>query len=138
MQPLTVPGKQEFLDAVLDYVQTVAEEAGLGKRATYRLRLAVDEIATNIVTHGYANVEKPGNIKVWSQLDAKQLTIYLEDTGVTYDPYQALCSRKWRLPPHERPLNGGLGIYLALTNVDYFSYKTESNHNLSTFIMNRR
>ena len=50
MKPLIVPGTLASIRAIGKYVLQAAAEAGLESRAAYRLRLAVDEIATNAVT----------------------------------------------------------------------------------------
>ena len=53
MDSMVVPGVLDSLSAIGRYVLGAAWAAGLDKRAAYRLRLAVDEIATNAVLHGY-------------------------------------------------------------------------------------
>lgn len=142
MDCLTVPGKPEYLQAVLAFVQKAAESAGLDKRAAYRLRLAVDEIATNIVTHGYQEANLCGNLTVRFETEPQRVAVHLEDTGVPFDPSQALCAQQLRLPlltrPSEgRPSEGGLGIYIALSNVDDFCYTRNGARNCSTLIMHR-
>ena len=53
MASLTVPGSLTSLDDIRAFVSEHASKAGLTERQTYRLCLAVDEIATNIVNYGY-------------------------------------------------------------------------------------
>jgi len=43
--------KPRFLGKIAQYVSAAAMAATLDKKASYRLRLAVDEIATNIIVH---------------------------------------------------------------------------------------
>ena len=52
LEPLTIPGRPERLSQLMDYVAWAATAVGLNEAAIYRLSLAVDEIATNIVDHG--------------------------------------------------------------------------------------
>ena len=109
--------------------------AGIDKPATYRLSLAVDEIASNIVMHGYDEAGKHGDITVRAEVDANVLRIQIEDTGATYDVSQ-----------YEDPANlhrsfssrteGGLGVYLAIQGVDRFNYETEDGRNRHTFEVN--
>jgi anti-sigma regulatory factor (Ser/Thr protein kinase) len=49
MKSSTVPATLDSLGPIADYVMAAAAAAGLDRRASYRLRLAVDEIATNIM-----------------------------------------------------------------------------------------
>jgi sigma-B regulation protein RsbU (phosphoserine phosphatase) len=98
--------------------------------------LAVDEIATNIVTHGYAEAGLEGAVKVEAFIDEKHLTVYLEDTGAAYDPTQASMP-DLDLPAEERPI-GGLGVYLVIQGVDKFRYERVGDRNRNIFIMNRK
>lgn len=136
MECLTVYGKLDSLDLIRQYVKASAATAGLDKKASYRLCQAVDEIATNIICHGYKAAGREGVLDLWVNIDQKVLTIYLQDAGVTYDPRQALIpeSEELRLPLDERRI-GGLGIYLALSSVDEFLYERVGTKNLSIFIV---
>jgi anti-sigma regulatory factor (Ser/Thr protein kinase) len=136
MQPLTVPGTLDSLQAIAEYVKAAAAAAGLDRKATYRLRLAVDEIATNIVTHGYAEAGIEGAVEVWAEMDERTLTLSLEDTGVAYDPRQSKPPGNLDMPLDEREI-GGLGVYLVYQNVDTFDYERVGDRNRNTFCMNR-
>ena len=138
MQSLTVPGTLDSLSTIADFVVTAAKQAGLDKKAAYRLRLAVDEIATNIIVHGYEEANYEGEVNLLLNIDDKTLTLTLEDTGVAYDPNQHLVPEAdaLKLPLEQRP-TGGLGIYLALQGVDKFIYERAANKNRNTVIMNR-
>ena len=107
MEPLTVPGTLNSLGAVADYVKMAAAEAGLDKKVSYRLRLAVDEIATNIITHGYDEAGREGQLELQAVIGPEALTILIEDTGAAYEvpaePPDSLDS-----PLEERQV-GGLG-----------------------------
>lgn len=136
MQPLIVPGNLDSLSAIGKYVSDAATQAGLDKKATYRLRLAVDEIATNIVVHGYDEAGLTGNILVLSDMDQKILTITLEDTSPAFDPRQLGRPEHINKPVEERPI-GGLGIFLTLENVDKFDYEYANHRNRNIFVVNR-
>lgn len=86
MEALKVQGKLDNLGKIRQYVKSAAKEAGLEKKASYNLCLAVDEIATNIITHGYNDNGLEGNIYVETKIDEQSLTIYIEDTAIPFDP----------------------------------------------------
>lgn len=138
MEPLVLDGTLDALEPIRDYVTNAANAAGLAEPAAYRLVLAMDEIATNIVTYGYAGMVPPGKIRVSASLDGSRLRMVLEDTGCQFDP------RNRELPSDEdlqqdlaeRPI-GGLGIFLAVNGVDEFDYQHEGELNRNIFIMNR-
>jgi anti-sigma regulatory factor (Ser/Thr protein kinase) len=121
------------LGAIAEYVLAAAASAGLDRRASYHLRLAVDEIVTNIIVHGYGDAELSGTLELRAALDDSALTVSIEDSGVPYDPRQTPAPDT-SLPLEERPI-GGLGVYLALKSVDEFFYERVGDRNRSTFKM---
>ena len=138
MEPLTVPADLDSLDDIRRYVTAAAEASGLGKAAAYRLNLAVDEIATNIITYGYQERGPCGEVVVSGVVSDDALTITLEDCGDAFDP------RSHDMPDAEdlemslggREI-GGLGIFLALNGVDEFDYRRVEDRNISSFTMRR-
>ncbi len=127
MKALTVPATLESLGTIAEYVMAAAASAGLDRRASYRLRLAVDEITTNIIVYGHANAGLQGVLELRADMDDKTLMISIEDSGVAYDPRQAPVPDT-DLPLEQRPI-GGLGIYLAIRSVDEFLYEHVGDRN---------
>ncbi len=136
MEPLSVPGTLDSLGAIAEYVKAASAAAGLDKKAAYRLRLAVDEIATNIITHGYAEAGLEGQVDIRAEIDAETLTISIEDIGVAYNPLERETPDSLELPLEQRGI-GGLGVYLVRQNVDEFLYERVGDQNRNIFIMNR-
>jgi anti-sigma regulatory factor (Ser/Thr protein kinase) len=136
MKPLTVPGTLDSLSKIGQYVNTAAQAADLDKKVSYHLRMAVDEIATNIIVHGYDEAGMTGDVLVLSEMDDQTLTITLEDTSAPFDPRKLGRPDQLDLPVEERPI-GGLGIYLTIQNVDKFDYEYVDHHNRNIFIINR-
>ncbi len=134
MEPLTVPGRLDSLGAVRDYVKRAANDAGLDKKATYKLTLAVDEVATNIITHGYNEAGIEGNITLRAEHRNDALTVVLEDRAVPFDPLQQPDPDDLDQPLEQRDI-GGLGIYLTLQGVDEFRYEWVDGHNRNIFTM---
>lgn len=135
MKALRVEGTLQAIEPVVQFALQVAEEAGFDQRDKFRVRLAVDELATNIVTHGYLEAGRRGDLTISAQVAPDQLTICLEDNGAAYDPRQT--------PPPDlagqagqRPL-GGLGVYLALWAVDEFHYEQDQAGNKSILVVER-
>ncbi len=136
MKPLVVPARLESLAEIRKHVQAAAAEAGLDKKDVYRLALAVDEVATNIVTHGYAEAGREGTVDVMTDADDEHLTVALEDNGVAFDP-TGIPAPDIDQPVDERKV-GGMGIFLAIRGVDAFRYQRVGSRNRNVFIMNRR
>lgn len=136
MESLTVPAELDSLSSIGRYVIEAAAAAGLDKKASYRLRLAVDEIATNIIDHGYKEAGETGDVVVKADVSDDALTVVLEDTARPFDP---LCKGRpdqidMRL--EDRPI-GGLGVFLAIEGVDEFKYEHDGKGNRNIFVMRR-
>jgi serine/threonine-protein kinase RsbW len=135
MDPLTLPATLDSLEPLVQYVLSAAAEAGLDRKASYRLRLAVDEIATNIITHGYADAHIDGDVVVNASLGDEQLVITLEDWAPAFDPREQEDPDHIDKPSDERPI-GGLGVFLALKSVDGLDYEYRDNKNRNILTMN--
>lgn len=134
---LVLPGTLAALDPLAGFVQAVAAEAGCTGPAAGRLHLAVDEVATNAITHAYAERGLTGEIRLTAEIDAEQLRIHVEDTGPPFDPTQRDAPSDLHRPLEERS-PGGLGIYLARRSVDAFLYERRGDRNRVTLILNRQ
>ncbi len=135
MDVLTVPGNLDSLDIIGKYMVETATRVGLDKKAAYTLRLAVDEIATNIALYGYERAGLAGMITIRTAITDDTLTVTLEDTAIAYDPRNTPAP-DLDLPLDMRPI-GGLGVFLAIEGVDEFNYERVDNRNRNIFVMKR-
>jgi anti-sigma regulatory factor (Ser/Thr protein kinase) len=138
MQDLTLSADLDNLKQIRDYVKVASVATGMDDRASYNLQLAVDEIATNIITHGYLESGIQGSIILRSEVIPEGLRITLEDTGVEFDPTTRIVDESDLSRPLEERAMGGLGIFLALQGVDNFSYKRINDRNYNIFEMHHK
>ncbi len=136
MASVTVPATLESLQSIGRHVLEEAERAGLDKSRAYRLRLAVDEVATNIITHGGDIGIASPTIDLTIGVGDDELTVVLEDTGPAYDPLAAPKPEGLDRPLAQRAI-GGLGVYLAIRAVDRFTYERVGGRNRNVFTMHR-
>lgn len=136
MDAVTLPGNLDALSPIRDYVKEAAASAGLDHTATYNLLLAVDEIATNVILHGYEEAGLQGNISVAATRQDNSLVIHLSDTGKSYDPHahQEPDDEDLFKELSDRPI-GGLGIMLAREGVDDLQYESTDQGNVHRFIV---
>jgi serine/threonine-protein kinase RsbW len=134
MEKRSLPAELDSLAELRRYVKAAAGGAGIDEARAYKLQLAVDEIATNIIFYGYKDVGASAVISIGSEIRDGALVITLEDRAQPFDP------RTMRMPdardlakPMEERAIGGLGIFLAIRGVDRFDYRREGDRNLSTF-----
>jgi anti-sigma regulatory factor (Ser/Thr protein kinase) len=133
MNPLSVPGTLKSVRAVGRYVLAAAAEAGLENQSAYRLRQAVDEIATNAVIHGYQPAGAEGDLHVSAHFDKNKLTIKLVDSSPAFDPLSVPPPADLEWQTSDRPA-GGLGVFLALRGVDEFRHQRLQGRNHNTFV----
>jgi anti-sigma regulatory factor (Ser/Thr protein kinase) len=136
MQRLTVPAVLESLEAVSEFVKKAAATAALDERAAYRMRLAVVELVTNAISHGYGEAGLSGMVDLIAELDDRSVTITIEDTANPYDPTQTPPPDELHLPLDQRKI-GGLGVYLALQDVDSFRYERVGDRNRNIVVTYR-
>jgi len=130
------PGTLDALEPIRKYVEHVAQSAGLDHKATYKLCLAVDEIATNVVIHGYEEAGLNGDLTIGALVENDNLVIQLEDHGKPYDPnFHSLPDPEDLAQQLESREIGGLGIYLALDGVDDIQYESSANANVHRFLV---
>ena len=134
MEKRSLPAALDSLAELRSYVKEAAGGAGIDEVRAYKLQLAVDEIATNIISYGYKDVGESAVISIRGEIRDGALVITLEDHAQPFDP------RTVRMPDAEdlaKPLEelavGGLGIFLAIQGVDSFDYRREGDRNLNIF-----
>lgn len=118
------------LEALDDFRKFLKEhcmdKAGISTEVLYDLQLAVDEACTNIITHGYADMD-PGSIILDLELTPEQTVITLTDFGHAFEPGNA-SSPDVEAPIEEREL-GGFGLFFIRQSVDQMDYKVTEDGN---------
>ncbi|HEX2909313.1 MAG TPA: ATP-binding protein [Chloroflexia bacterium] len=135
MDSLIIQADLDALEPVSQFVISAASLAELDETSSYKLRQAVDEIVTNIVEHGYAEASEPGVIGLQARIEPEALVIEIEDWGLPFD-LRKVKAPDLKAAMHERGI-GGLGIYLALMNVDHILYERVNDCNRNQLIMKR-
>jgi serine/threonine-protein kinase RsbW len=107
------------LAAIRRFVRETITQARGSTQAADDLVLAVDELATNIITHGYRG--QPGAIEIVIRREADVAVVQLRDEAPPFDPTQ-VPEPDTTLPWHIRPA-GGLGVFLARRRVDTMTYR---------------
>lgn len=92
----------------------------LPEDTAWRLRVALDEIVANIVSHG-ASGAKAGAIDVWFRRDGDTVEVRIADDGVPFDPLLRPAPSVTAPLEDRRP--GGLGIVLIKGLMDDVRYE---------------
>jgi serine/threonine-protein kinase RsbW len=111
---IRVAADVEQLAAIRAFVEQQAELLGVESSACYDLVLAANEMATNIVVHGYQ--DRPGTIEIDMRQSGDAIEIRLRDQAPTFDPTRAPAPDLTQ-PLHKRPF-GGMGIHVTRQMMD--------------------
>jgi anti-sigma regulatory factor (Ser/Thr protein kinase) len=125
------------LDTVHAAISDFSTQHVLPEDLTTPLRLALDELITNIVEHGFerhALGERYLVLRLDATGDVVQATI--EDNGIPFDPTVAAVAE----PGGELddPPIGGLGLHLVRRSIDRMHYRRDGERNVLTVSKLRR
>jgi serine/threonine-protein kinase RsbW len=95
----------------------------------YDVQLAVDEACTNIITHGYADMD-PGSVILDLELDTEKLIVSLTDFGRSFEPGNVPVP-DIDMPIEEREI-GGFGLFFIHQSVDEVEYQANEDGNTLT------
>jgi serine/threonine-protein kinase RsbW len=116
---LRVPADVKQLALIRRFVEEQARALTVADSAVYDLVLAVNEMATNIIVHGYDG--QPGQIEIAMWQDGDDVHIRLTDQAPTFDPTKA------PVPDTTRPLQqrrlGGMGIHVTRQMMDSMRHR---------------
>ena len=107
------------LATIRAFVEQQARVLDVDASAIYDLVLAVNEVATNIVVHGYRS--QPGVIEIELRPLGDAIEIRLRDHATLFDPTR-VPTPDLTLPLHKRPL-GGMGLHVTRQIMDSMRYR---------------
>ena len=117
------------LPAVTAALTSFCQQHGINEETVFDLTLALEEIFTNIIRHGYRDGE-PHEIDLVIRKQDDLLTLRVADDGRPFDPSKA-APPDLGLPPEKRAV-GGLGIHLVKSLTDGLEYRRENGKNIVT------
>jgi serine/threonine-protein kinase RsbW len=102
--------RREHLGDVLAFVDHACARAGVPHEVLFDVRLAVEEVVTNVIDHGYAGMPT-GPVTVRFHHDPRQIIITIEDLARPFD--SSRVARPDITAPIEERAIGGLGWHLV-------------------------
>ncbi len=136
-QTITYEASLDVLEPIRKLLTQIGQEVELSKKKTYGLCLAVDEIATNVIRHGYEEAGiTDGVFDLIIKKNDNQLVVTIVDAGTPFNPleHNLPTEQDLSIPLEERPI-GGLGVMIARQSVDEFKYEFSNNKNRNIFIV---
>lgn len=117
------------LDVLCEHLAAFCETCGIAKKPKFEINLALDELFTNIINHGF-NDDQEHNIRVTCAMDEKTVEITIKDDGMPFNPLEA-PQPDLNCTFNDREI-GGLGIHLIKAYIDQIDYQRDADENVLT------
>jgi phosphoserine phosphatase RsbU/P len=101
----------------------------LDAQTSHNVKLALDEILTNIISYAYAD-DREHSIVTRFNLERENLIVEVEDDGRPFNPLNG-PEPDTKQMPEQRPI-GGLGIYLVRKLIHELEYRRQNETNILT------
>ena len=132
MKELELESRQELLDDVLLWMDTMIEPYNVPRRTFVQLHVCVEELYVNICNYAYGG--EIGWVKLSAEVYMKDdIPVYhmiFTDKGVPFNPLEHI-DPDITLDAAERNI-GGLGILMVKKRMDSFTYEYKDSCNIVT------
>lgn len=121
------------LAVIREFVAEASRSLDADEQAIRDLQLAVDEVCSNSIRHGYGGQE--GQIEVFVERIGHSIRVVVRDWGMAFDPEQ-IPVPDLDLPLEERSL-GGLGLFLVQQVMDDVRFEFNDSKGNSVTMVKR-
>ena len=111
---LSVNASLDNLQKVRRYIDQAGASLGVNEEAMGDLRLVVDEAVTNVIIHGYGDLD--GVVELHMEGEGDAVIIRIRDRAKTFDPSH-VSTPQLDIALKDRPF-GGMGIFLIRKMTD--------------------
>lgn len=125
---ITKPAISRFTEEVTEFLGS----GGVDARASHHVALVLDEMLTNLLTHG-ENAYERAEVRITIEPDCVRTE--LVDSGPPFDP-RSTADPNLAIPIADRPI-GGLGLFLVRQVTSALDYARRDDRNCTTFTVPR-
>lgn len=129
------PVLETALQRTQAFVERFATAEGWSVEELYRLNLALDELLSNTLEHGFPGRESEAEITVALRREGDWAICRYEDNGDPFNPWEAEKSDP-TLALEDRSI-GGWGLQLIAATLDDVSYSRDGDRNVTTLRQRR-
>jgi anti-sigma regulatory factor (Ser/Thr protein kinase) len=120
--------RRDQWDEVSAFVEAASQ--GVDERVAMTLRLALEELFINTVTHGHGG-DSDAPVEVTVRIESERVVLVYEDTAPAFDPFTHAEAPDADAPVEARPV-GHLGVFLIMALADRCHYARTADRNLIT------
>ena len=124
-----IPAEQSELQRIIGMVETFCAANKLPEAISNQMKLALDEVLSNIVKYAYGASEN-GIIDVELTYANNKFMATVEDCGVAFDPLRS--QEQLAAGPLKTRKEGGLGIFFVKSLMDGVGYERNGDRNKVT------
>lgn len=134
-EQIIVPAQINYLPVLRNFISRIASKYRLSKSEVNALTISIDEACTNIIKHGYRNIQ-PGSITMNVHIKNNSLEVELIDHGISFDPNQVSDPNISQYIQNGK--KGGLGIFIMKKFLDDIQYMSSEKVNILRLIKFRK
>ncbi len=134
-EQLIVPAQINYLPILRNFISGLASRYKFSKSEVNALTISVDEACTNIIKHGYQNIQS-GSITMNVHVKTDRLVVELIDYGASFDPNQTNDPNISQYVQIRK--KGGLGIFIMKKFLDEIQYIRSGQANILRLIKFRK
>jgi len=123
---IRLSNRLDELDRLHAFVAQFSSTSRLSAEIAFALGLAIEELVTNVILHGYDDAAEH-EIGVSLSLEAGTVVVELEDDGRPFDSTRT--SAVDLSPDPQRRKIGGLGLHFVRSAMDEVTYHRSGNRN---------
>jgi anti-sigma regulatory factor (Ser/Thr protein kinase) len=123
----TLANSRSEIERLHHLVEVFSEQHGVPDPVVFAVNLALDEIVTNIIVHGYRD-DARHDIRVGIALDNEAIEATVRDDAPAFNPLIVPPVDLEAVAEH-RPI-GGLGVHLVRSVMDSVDYRRDGPENV--------
>ena len=133
----TITNELHSLESLTNASTNFLEDNSVDPQAVYRINLALEELITNTIKHGYDDYD-PHNIDVRLEVRDDEILATIKDDGHAFNPVapQQIANTQ-KVSLEQRPI-GGLGLQLIKKMLSEMVYRREGDWNILEVKMLRK
>ena len=131
---LTLPSRISALGDLEQAVEAFGEEQDWSPPLLFQIQLSLEELASNVVRHGYGVDGHEFDVSVYSDRD--RVTVEIVDSAPAYNPLTDAPEPDLGAALDDRQI-GGLGVFLVRDVADEMHYSREDGKNRIVIVKRR-
>ena len=129
---IVVSSKLSEFEFINETIEAIQHDWNIPEDKMFNINLALEEIVSNIINHGY-KYDEDYEITIRFSRDQNAIRLQVKDYAPPFNPLEMPEPDDLNKPAEERQI-GGLGIHLAKKFTDNIAYRRHNEKNIVTFI----